>query len=75
MKKHFILLVFSLLLTNSYAQDLDFGIKAGANFSTINDASGFSNTTGFVGGIFLGFKLGETWGLQADMLYSLLMPR
>ena len=70
MRKYFILLLLSLVVSSTYAQELDFGIKAGANFATINDASGFSNTTGFVGGIFLGFKLGDTWGLQADMLYS-----
>jgi len=70
MKKHFILILTSLMCSVSMAQDLDFGIKAGANFATITDASGFSNTTGFVGGVFLGFKLGDTWGLQADMLYS-----
>lgn len=70
MKNYFFFMLFALSSLFVQGQDLDFGIKAGANFATINDASGFSNTTGFVGGVFLGFKLGETWGMQADLLYS-----
>lgn len=70
MKKYLILSLIALSSLTMTAQDLDFGIKAGANFATITDASGFSNTTGFVGGVFLGFKLGDKFGLQADLLYS-----
>ena len=53
------------------AQDVDFGIKAGVNFASINDISGNPESrTGFVFGAFAGFKLGDKIGLQGDVLYS-----
>jgi len=49
---------------------MDLGIKAGANFSSITDAQGFSNKTGFLAGVFVGAKFGDKIGIQADLLYS-----
>lgn len=63
------LLLIAIPLT-SFGQGLDFGIKAGLNFSSLTDASNLDNRTGFVGGIFTGFKLSKKVGLQADLLYS-----
>lgn len=64
-------LLFVILITAqlSYAQEIDFGVKLGANFATLNDASGFDNKTGFVGGAFVGAKFSKV-GLQAELLYS-----
>lgn len=66
------LLFLSILLVGFHAmgQGADFGIKAGVNFSSIADATGFDNRTGFVAGIFAGAKLNDKVGLQADLLYS-----
>ena len=58
----------SLLSAN--AQGVDFGIKAGANFSTFSDAKGLENRTGLVAGLFGGVKFNDKLALQADLLYS-----
>ncbi|MCW8982379.1 MAG: PorT family protein [Altibacter sp.] len=70
MKKLIVLAVIALFGTTVHAQGLDLGIKAGANFSNITDASGLKNKTGFVVGAFAGAKFGDKIGLQADLLYS-----
>ena len=62
------MLVFGTLSVS--AQGIDFGIKAGVNFASIADATGFDNRTGFVAGVFAGGKLSDKVGLQADLLYS-----
>ena len=66
-----VVLVFAVLIsTTSFAQGLDFGIKAGANFSNISDASGLSNKTGFTGGLFAAVKFGDKLAIQPELLYS-----
>jgi hypothetical protein len=70
MKKMIVALALLASTAIMMAQEIDFGIKAGANFATITDASGLSNKTGFQAGIFGGFKFTEKLGIQADMLYS-----
>ncbi len=70
MKKSILVIVFALIANFTFAQGLDFGIKAGVNFSTLTDATGLDNRTGFVGGVFIGGKLGDKLGIQADLLYS-----
>lgn len=56
--------------TMAFSQEIDLGIKAGANFSTITDASGLDNKTGFQAGVFAGLKFSDNVGIQADLLYS-----
>lgn len=69
--KKLIVAAFALLMgTTMFSQSMDLGIKAGANFANITDASGLSNKTGFQAGAFVGFKLSDNIGLQADLLYS-----
>lgn len=70
MKKVLILLMVVGTSLNLSAQGLDFGVKAGVNFSSVRDASGLDNRTGFVAGVFAGGKLGDKLGVQADLLYS-----
>ena len=70
--KKFILLVTTIGLFSftSQAQGIDFGVKAGVNFANITDASGLSNRTGFVAGVFVGGKLNDNLGIQGELLYS-----
>jgi hypothetical protein len=69
--KKLILGVFAVFFAiTSYAQGVDFGIKAGANFSTLTDATGLKNKTGFHGGLFLGLKFNDKIALQPELLYS-----
>lgn len=69
--KKLILGVFAVFFAiTSYAQGIDFGIKAGANFSTLTDATGLKNKTGFHGGLFLGLKFNDKIALQPELLYS-----
>lgn len=70
MKKLLIVMFTIGLSSQAFAQGIDFGIKAGVNFSSITDATGLDNRTGFVAGIFVGGKLGDKLGVQADLLYS-----
>jgi len=70
MKKIFFLLIAVVFTATTYGQGIDFGIKAGANFSTLTDATGLKNKTGFHGGIFLGLKFNDKIALQPELLYS-----
>ena len=60
----------TFVFTSISAQGIDLGIKAGANFANITDATGLSNKTGFVIGAFAGVKLNDKLGIQGDLLYS-----
>ena len=70
MKKLIFAVLALMTITTTQAQGLDLGIKAGVNFATFTDASGLDNRTGFVAGAFVGGKLGDRFGIQADLLYS-----
>ncbi len=70
MKKLTAFLVTVFIASAAISQEIDLGIKAGANFATITDASNASNKTGFLAGAFVGFKFSDKIGLQADLLYS-----
>lgn len=52
------------------AQGLELGLKAGANFSTFNDAMNVSNKTGFLFGAFAGVKFNSKLAIQSELLYS-----
>lgn len=54
----------------AFSQNLDLGIKAGANFANISDVNDLSSKTGFQAGIFAGIKFTDKVGIQADVLYS-----
>jgi hypothetical protein len=71
MKKFKILAVVFLISVTGISQSIDLGVKAGANFSSINveDASS-SSITGLQAGVFAGLKLAGKIGVQADLLYS-----
>ena len=69
MKNLKFLFVLLIITQMSYAQEIDFGIKLGANFATLNDASDVSNKTGFVGGVFANLKFAKI-GIQPELLYS-----
>ncbi len=70
MKKFAIFFTLCLLTFSATAQSLDFGVKAGLNFSNITDASNLDTRTGFVAGVFLGIKFGDKIAVQGDLLYS-----
>lgn len=70
MKRLSLLLFVMTLSYNSFGQGLDLGIKFGANFSTISDASGLSNKTGFHAGAFAAIKFNDNVALQGELLYS-----
>ncbi len=70
MKKLF-LIVFTITLTSTtFAQGIDVGIKAGANFATLTDVSDVSTRTGLVLGAFATIKFSDKMAIQADLLYS-----
>ena len=70
MKKLIVAVITLFIGTTAFSQEIDLGIKAGANFANISDASGLSNKTGFQAGIFGGVKFTDKVGIQADLLYS-----
>ncbi len=70
MKKLIVAVITVFIGTTAFAQEIDLGIKAGANFASISDADDLSNKTGFQAGIFAGIKFTDNVGIQADVLYS-----
>ncbi len=70
MKKLIVAVLTIFIGTTAFSQSVDLGIKAGANFANISDASGLSNKTGFQAGVFGGIKFSDKLGIQADLLYS-----
>lgn len=72
MRKLFIILVIGALgIGVSSAQELDLGLKAGANFSNFSDTkdADMSSKTGFQFGAFAAIRLGNI-GIQPELLYS-----
>jgi len=76
MKKIVVVFILALVTTGVSAQGIDFGVKAGVNFASLSDAKqgatelDFSSRTGVVVGAFVGGKLNDKFGIQADLLYS-----
>ena len=69
--KKITLIVFTFLVTaTSFAQGIDLGIKAGANFATLTDVSDISSRTGLLIGAFATLKFTDKMALQGDILYS-----
>lgn len=69
--KNFIVAIAALFIgTTAFSQEVDFGVKAGANFANISDVDDLSSKTGFHAGIFAGIKFTDKIGIQADVLYS-----
>jgi len=69
--KRLSIILFSLLFSVTiYSQGVDFGVKFGANFANISDASGLDNKTGFHAGAFAALKFNDKVALQGELLYS-----
>lgn len=74
MKSKHLLIGLSIMLLSlapqlSKAQSIDLGIKAGANFAKLSDASGLSNRTGVTVGAFAAARF-NMFSVQAELLYS-----
>ena len=70
MKKLIVAVITLFIGTTAFSQEIDLGVKAGANFSSITDASGLSNRTGLLGGAFAAIKFTDKVALQGELLYS-----
>ncbi|MCG2418887.1 PorT family protein [Aequorivita sp. F47161] len=70
MKKLIVVAITLFIGTTAFSQELDLGIKAGANFANISDVNDLSSKTGFQAGVFAGIKFTDKVGIQADLLYS-----
>lgn len=71
MKKLFAAAALLCLLQTSFAQGLDFGIKAGVNAAKIDNTNfkdGFNY--GFLAGAFLHLNVSKKFGVGADVLFS-----
>jgi hypothetical protein len=63
-----------LAVTPSYAQSVSGGVKAGVNFAKISidpEEEDFKNKTGFVGGAFVDFAVGDRLSVQPELLFSM----
>lgn len=69
MKKFKFLLLFAFITQINIAQEVDLGVKLGANFANYHDVRGFDNKTGFVGGAFLALRFNKI-SIQPELLYS-----
>jgi hypothetical protein len=70
MKKITLIAFTFLVAATSFAQGIDIGIKAGANFSTLTDVPDISSRTGLLIGAFATLKFTDKMALQGDILYS-----
>lgn len=73
MKKLILIFAFLVLgLTQSNAQMLNFGVKAGANFASLDGdgLEGLETYTSFHFGALLELKVFENFSLQPELLYS-----
>jgi len=70
-RKLVLLFIAGLSFATTRAQ-VGFGLKAGANFSTVtgNDAAGASTLIGFNGGVLVRLHLNDRWSIQPEALYS-----
>lgn len=73
MKKLFLALTLAIFLTVGLSAQVDMGIKAGLNLSTINgpDVESFDGRTAFHFGAYFGFTVGDNFTLQPELLYSI----
>lgn len=72
MRRLFLIVLFGILGVGvTSAQELDFGLKAGLNYSDFMNVKGtdMSSRTGYQIGAFAGIKLGKI-GIQPELLYS-----
>lgn len=70
MKKLIFAVITLFIGTTAFSQEIDLGVKAGANFANISDVDDLSSKTGFQAGIFAGINFTDKVGIQADLLYS-----
>jgi len=72
LKRQFLLLLICGCSFLSSQAQVKFGIKGGANFSTISgsDASGASSLINFYGGALVRIHLVGGWGIQPEAVYS-----
>lgn len=61
--------IIGLFSFQAQAQGVDFGVKAGVNFSDLTKTGELGTRTGFVAGFFVGAR-GEKVGFQTELLYS-----
>ena len=76
MKTRKLLFVSGLLMLSffSNAQGVKWGLKAGANFSTINTegtAATYASRTGIHAGLLAHIHLNKSWAIQPELVYSL----
>lgn len=70
MKKLIVIVCVLFVGSSAFSQEIDLGVKAGANFANVSDVDDLSSKTGFQAGIFAGIKFTDKVGIQADVLYS-----
>jgi len=70
MKKLIFFFLTTFICANVSAQDLELGVKAGANFANISDVTDSSSRTGLLFGVFAGIKFSDKIAIQPELLYS-----
>lgn len=72
MKKLALVFLAGMSIATAANAQFQFGVKAGANFSTVNgnDAGGASTLAGFNGGVYFKLPLPNHFSIQPELLYS-----
>jgi hypothetical protein len=72
MKKLALVFLAGMSIATAANAQFQFGIKAGANFSTVNgsDVAGASTVTGFNGGVYFKLPITGHLSIQPELLYS-----
>jgi hypothetical protein len=69
-KLAFVLTLFTAFAIRTNAQQVQFGLKAGANFATITSSTGGSTLINFNAGALVKIPLAEALSLQPEAVYS-----
>ena len=72
MKKLIFLTIFALTSASAFAQDIEFGAKAGLNLATQPKIPNNNMRPGLYAGMFADYTFNDFVGLQSELLYSMI---
>ncbi|MEH0007648.1 MAG: porin family protein [Flavobacteriales bacterium] len=70
MRKYILLFAWICGLTTAGAQNIDMGVKVGFSSTQIDNLLDSKSRSGFLGGLFVTLKTGDTFAIQPELLFT-----